>query len=387
MHTTLNGNDFAFDAPTEATAIDIIRDHAHLTGTKLVCGSGVCGACTILCNGKPVNSCIFPATDLNGADVQTIEGLTPPELHPVQRAFMAQDALQCGFCTPGFVVEGIAFYEQWRATHGTTEPPHDTIAAALAGHLCRCAAYPNIYAAVQAACTGRYDDPTLIESPRVEAREKVTGSAVYTVDVQLTDQLEGAILRSPHPHARIVHINTSRAMALDGVKAVVDLTHSDKTIRYVGQEIATVAAVNRHTANAALAVIQVEYEELPAAVGMESARHAEAPEVFPHFRKPVVNSGESTLVPGRWNRNVRRPFISIASNRSGTAKRRIENARHANDPLLFEATFRTSAQSHTPLEPHAAVAHWQHDPSDRLPFHSGGTSVGARNCPSLQAQA
>jgi xanthine dehydrogenase YagR molybdenum-binding subunit len=359
MHTTLNGNSFDFDAPPESTAIDIIRDHAGLTGTKLACGSGVCGACTVLCNGKTVNSCILPASALDGAEVQTIEGLTPPDLHPVQRAFMAQDALQCGFCTPGFVVEGIAFYERWRADRGTAEPDHETIAAALSGHLCRCAAYPNIYAAIQAACSGHYDDPTIIESPRVEAREKVTGAAVYTVDVHLPNQMEGAILRSPYPHAHILKIDMSAVFAMEGVKAAVALVNEGETVRYVGQEIAAVAALGRHTAQAALAAIRVEYEILPAAIGMEAARRSDAPEIFPNFRKPAVNAGESMLVPGRWNRNIRQPVLSLTANRAGAAKRRIEKARNANDPLLFEATFRTSSQSHTTLEPHAAVAHWQ----------------------------
>jgi xanthine dehydrogenase YagR molybdenum-binding subunit len=358
MQTTLNGQPFTFDVPSDTSAVDIIRDHARLTGTKLVCGSGVCGACTILCNGTAVNSCILPATALHNATIETIEGLSTPDLHPIQRAFMAQDALQCGFCTPGFVVEGIAFYERWQTEHGTAEPDHETIANALAGHLCRCAAYPNIYTAIQSACTGAYDDATVVHSPRVEAQEKVTGAAVYTVDVALEGQLEGAILRSPHPHARVLRVDTSGAMAVAGVKGVVELLTGDKTVRYVGQEIAAVAAVDRRAAHAALAAIRVEYEILPAAIGMDAARQSTSPEIFPHFRKPAVNSGESVMVPGRWNRNVRRPIMMLTASRAGTAKSRIEKARQHQDPYLFEATFCTSAQSHTTLEPHAAVAHW-----------------------------
>lgn len=359
MQTTLNGQPFTFDVPPDTSAIDVIRDHTHLTGTKLVCGSGVCGACTVLCNGRPVNSCILPASALNNATIETIEGLSTPELHPVQRAFMAQDALQCGFCTPGFIVEGIAFYERWQMEHGTAEPDHETIANALTGHLCRCAAYPNIYAAIRAACTGQYDDPANVQSPRIEAKAKVTGAAIYTVDVQLVGQLEGIIVRSPHPHARVLKVDSSAALVLPGVKGVVELLNGDKTVRYVGQEVAAIAAIDRRNANAALTALQVEYEVLPSVVGMDNAQQPTAPEVFPNFRKPAVNSGEAMMIPGRWNRNVRRPIVMLTSSRAGTAKKRIEQARQQQDPYLFEATFLTSAQSHTTLEPHAAVADWQ----------------------------
>ena len=126
----------------------------------------------------------------------------------MQRAFMAEDALQCGFCTPGFVVAGSAFYTKWRAEHASEKPDRDTVAAALSGHLCRCAAYDNIMTAVQRACAGEYEQPG-DRSPRYDAREKVTGAAKYTVDIKHPNQLEGRILRSPHGHAKIRRIDWS----------------------------------------------------------------------------------------------------------------------------------------------------------------------------------
>src|SRR5262249_42255398 len=159
------------------------------------------------------------------------------DLHPVQKAFIAHDSLQCGFCTPGFVVHAAAFHDVWRRERGTTEPSRDEIAAALCGHLCRCGAYPGIYRAVAAACAGAHDG-SFRPGPRVEARAKVTGAARYTVDVRHAGQLEGAILRSPHAHARVNKVDLAEARALPGVAAAVLLLDRDRTVRYVGQEIA-----------------------------------------------------------------------------------------------------------------------------------------------------
>src|SRR6185437_17036386 len=105
---SINGRSEAFAEDPEALLVDVIRDDLRLTGTKLVCGSGVCGACTVLLDGVPVASCLVPATSVTGKAVTTVEGIGTTELHPVQKALMALDGLQCGFCTPGFVVEATA---------------------------------------------------------------------------------------------------------------------------------------------------------------------------------------------------------------------------------------------------------------------------------------
>ena len=160
------------------SALDFIRHDLGLTGAKLVCGTGVCGACTISVDGVPVASCVLPVEELEGRDVRTVEGLaTDGRLHPVQAAFVAHDALQCGYCTPGFVVEAAAFYDRWRQEKGTQRPDRAEIARALAGHLCRCGAYENIYRAVADACAGVFDDTDDVSGPRPDAKEKVTGAA------------------------------------------------------------------------------------------------------------------------------------------------------------------------------------------------------------------
>ncbi len=132
--TTINGRPETLPDDPDALLVDVIRDRCGLTGTKLVCGSGVCGACTVLLDGAPVVSCLLPAQAAGGKSLTTIEGIGGDKLHPIQKAFMAHDALQCGFCTPGFVVEAVAFHDRWRAARGTAAPSREEIAAALSGH-------------------------------------------------------------------------------------------------------------------------------------------------------------------------------------------------------------------------------------------------------------
>ena len=173
------------------SALDFIRGDLGLTGAKLVCGTGVCGACTISVDGVPVASCVLPVEELEGRDVRTVEGIAQGErLHPVQAAFVAWDALQCGYCTPGFVIEAVAFYDRWRGTRGMARPSRDEIAHALAGHLCRCGAYENIYRAVADACEGIFDDAGRVSGPRPARWTKLPGrrSTTDAVDAAVGDR-------------------------------------------------------------------------------------------------------------------------------------------------------------------------------------------------------
>ena len=148
---TINGQPAPLPDDPDALLIEVVRDTLDLTGTKLVCGAGVCGACTVLVDGAPVVSCLMPARAAAGKAITTVEGIGATKLHPVQKAFMAHDALQCGFCTPGFIVEAVAFHDRWRAARGNAVPSREEIGAALSGHLCRCGAYDGIFSAVAAA--------------------------------------------------------------------------------------------------------------------------------------------------------------------------------------------------------------------------------------------
>jgi len=365
--TTINTQSYTFEVRPDETAIEVIRDRAKLTGTKFVCGSGVCGACTVLVDGVPKTSCLLPAHALEGRKVQTVEAHSVDNLHPVQRAFMAHDGLQCGFCTPGFIVESIAFYERWRKEHGTTAPAREEIADSMAGHLCRCGAYVAIYTAIQRACAGDFDNTDKRISPRVEAVQKVTGQAKYTVDVHYEKQLVGKILRSPHASAKILSIDTTAAKAMDGVKAVVELLDRKRVVRYVGQEIAAVAAIDVCVAKAALAKIKVDYDVHPSVFTIADALADNAPRVYPEFWKRAPSAGEGLVIPGWWRGNRRKPWMSRASRHPHRARKAIKRARREGDSHLVEGTWHTSAQIHTALEPHACVAKW--DSPDRVTIH------------------
>jgi xanthine dehydrogenase YagR molybdenum-binding subunit len=360
INTTLNGQPTRLSVGIETAALEAIRDQAGLTGTKLVCGTGVCGACTILVDGHAQCSCLLPATALEGRQVRTVEAHGAEALHPVQKAFMAHDALQCGYCTPGFINEGIAFFERWRLDQGKgRRPSRAAVAEAMAGHLCRCGAYIGIYEAIQSACEGQYDGPGLPEHMRVDARAKVTGAAKFTTDVRLPGQLTAGLFRSPYPHARILSIDLSAAEALPGVKAAF-IYKEDKVCRYEGEVIAAVAAVDHATAHAALELIKVEFEPLAFVVDPIFARRPEAPYVYAYEKADMPVASEGPAFPGSMDGNVRKAMISISSADKGKAKR-MTKALVGNADTHYKATYRTPTQFHTALEPHCTVADWKAD--------------------------
>ena len=145
IRLTINGEtrDVALDDP-RVTLLDLLRERLHLTGTKKGCDRGQCGACTILVDGKRINSCLALAVSHNGADILTIEGVAQGDhLHPVQAAFIAHDGLQCGFCTPGQIMSAIGLIGEGQAG---SDP--ERIREAMSGNLCRCGAYAGITDAV-----------------------------------------------------------------------------------------------------------------------------------------------------------------------------------------------------------------------------------------------
>jgi len=368
---TINGREVPFADDGDTLLVDVIRDQLGLTGTKLVCGSGVCGACTVLVDGAPVASCLLPAQAASGKQVTTVEGIGVDALHPVQKAFMAHDALQCGFCTPGFIVEAVAFHDLWRRERGNNVPSREEIGSALSGHLCRCGAYDGIFRAVADACAGRFDGRDA-SAPRLEARDKVTGAAKFTVDIQYEGQLEGAILRADVAHARIRELDLAPARAIDGVIAAVSLLGDDPVVRYVGAPVAAVAATSREIALQALAAIRVVSETLPAVIGLDAARKPDAAIVFDKTnRKRASNVSEGGGGPAAWIGNVRGPSAAF-SHRARKVRRWIAAARKARNPLLVESTFRAAAQSHACLEPHAAVARFD---DGRLTVHVSTQAV------------
>ena len=141
----INGEDFAVSVEPRRTLVDVIRDDCGQTGTHIGCEHGVCGACTVLLDGEPVRACLMFAVQADGRHIRTVEGLASGEkLHPMQEAFMQHHALQCGFCTPGFLMLAIGALEK------NPELSEEEIVELLSSNLCRCTGYENIIKAVKA---------------------------------------------------------------------------------------------------------------------------------------------------------------------------------------------------------------------------------------------
>jgi xanthine dehydrogenase YagT iron-sulfur-binding subunit len=163
---TVNGTRRPLTLDTRTTVLDALREQLGLTGAKKGCDHGQCGACTVLINGRRVNSCLTLAVMHEGDEIQTIEGLGQPEnLHPMQTAFVKHDGYQCGYCTPGQVCSAVAMLEEVKAgwpSHvtrdvaaGSVEFSNAEIRERMSGNICRCAAYPNILAAIRDVEGGR----------------------------------------------------------------------------------------------------------------------------------------------------------------------------------------------------------------------------------------
>jgi xanthine dehydrogenase molybdenum-binding subunit len=402
LNLTVNGVAHTLEIPPHRFLAEVLRYDLGLTGTKIGCNEAECGACTVVVNGRSVDSCIFPALKAQGTQVLTIEGvaaewgqngkwkidnsqlpivneaaaspgvtadqaqltienspLSIDHLHPLQEAFVVHGATQCGFCTPGFIMQAKTLLDR------TTEPTDEEIKHCLKDTYCRCTGYASIVASVKAAAekmrTGHLPLPELPEVveplahigralPRPDAVDKVTGRALYSDDYSFAGQLYGATLRSAHPHARIVHIDASAALALPGVHAV--LTHEDVPgnprhglveldwpvfaggpfpARYVGDPVALVVAETNELAHEALAHVRVEYEILPAVTDPVAARLPDAPVLHPD--RPTGNLLKHIRV------------------RHGDV-----DAGFAAADVIVERTYRTPMTEHAFLEPECAVA-------------------------------
>ncbi|GAB4471284.1 MAG: selenium-dependent xanthine dehydrogenase [Anaerolineae bacterium] len=311
---TVNGRAYEMDVPESRTLAQFLRLDLGLTGTKIGCEEAECGICTVLVNGLPVDSCIYPLFKAQGAEVLTIEGLAEgEELHPLQRAFIEQGAVQCGFCTPGLIMNAKALLDE------NPTPDDHAIKVALKDTFCRCTGYSSVFRAIRSAARAMrgegylpYEQPETVEPlhvvgtsvPRPEEVLKVTGRAKYADDYSFPGMLYGRTRRSDHPHARILSIDTSEAEALPGVVAV--LTHKDipgenihglvyddwpclagDKVRYMGDAVAIVAAETPEIAEQAAALIRVEYEPLPAVTSPIQAEQPDAPLV--HEEWPTGN--------------------------------------------------------------------------------------------------
>ncbi|MHC4765641.1 MAG: molybdopterin-dependent oxidoreductase [Planctomycetota bacterium] len=360
---TINGEPHVVAVEPGQTLLDVLRDALRLTGTKKGCNVGDCGVCTVLVDGEPMNSCLLLAATMQGKAITTIEGLAANgRLTPLQQAFVHEGAIQCGYCTPGMVLTATALLER------NPSPSANEIKAGLSGNLCRCTGYGGIMRAVQrcsnyqadGTCAATAPEPPKpshdtmgVSIPRIDAADKVTGRAVYTADIGLANMVHGKILGSPVAHGLIKRVDVSAATALPGVLAVItgadvpDTMHgvsparydehvlAKEKVRHVGDPVAAVAAVDEPTAERALSLIEVEYEELPAALDALEAVAEGAPLVHERYERNI-------------NTRVEQEFGDLEQG-------------FAEAHIVREETFTGNHVNQAPLEPHAAIATWEHD--------------------------
>jgi selenium-dependent xanthine dehydrogenase len=362
LSLTVNGKEYNLPALPGETLADLLRNRLRLTGTKIGCNEAECGACTVLVEGEPVLSCVYPAERATGKSVLTVEGLAVQQngaikLHALQEAFVAHGAVQCGFCIPGQLMVAYALLQR------NPDPSRAEIRYALKDTLCRCAGYPAIENAIQAAAHSLRTSepipaPVMQESAtnynvigriqiRPDAIEKVSGAAKFTDDLVFDGMLFASVKRAEIPHAFLRRLDVERARAFQGVKAVLTakdlpaeknhglviydwpiLVGMGERIRYVGDALAIVAAETQAIANEALKLIEVEFEQLPVISDPVQARQ---PDV------PVLHENGNLL-----------KHIKV---RKGDM-----NQGFADADVVVEHTFHTPSMEHAFIEPECSIA-------------------------------
>ena len=365
----LNGKSVRVEPRADESLLDTLRERCGIRSLKDGCSpQGQCGCCLALIDGHAKVTCAMTAASAAGRDVLTLEGLAASDRHLFSRAFALAAGVQCGFCIPGIALRSKYVLDR------NPNPTRDEIARAIDVHLCRCTGYKKIVDAIEWMARGRRGEeiPEPLSDGGVGARlarydaiRAALGERPYVGDLDRPGLLHGAVMLSPHARARVRRIDTSRALAHPGVVAVVTaadvpgerwygLIEQDwpgfvavgEEVRCVGDVVAAVAASDRHTARAAAALVDVEYEVLPAVLDPLSAIAPGAPRVNPRHEN----------------------LLSHSSIRRGDADSALASSAH-----VVHGIWQTQRIEHLFLEPESALA--EPRPDGRLHLWSQGQGI------------
>ena len=424
----VNGDEVALTVGRSESLLDALR-RASYVSVKFGCGTGDCGACTVLLDGEPVRSCQTKAAQVDGREILTVDALTQlpvrsqDDLHPIQQAFIETGAIQCGYCTPAQILVAKALLDR------NLDPTEEQIRTAMSGVLCRCTGYVKIVQAVQRAAAvlrgekvepflpievtlepdqspattvqeyfssadeGQLLPPLVISPPDMDVLQTVgkgvhkvdgiklaTGRPVFTDDIGFEGMLYGELLTSPHAHARIKSIDASRARDLPGVHAV--LTHLDiARVKYSsgGQSYPQPPPFDqvslddkvRHVGDR-VAIVAAETPELAQQavrlidVEFEVLPHVLDPEKAMQKGAPVIHDEPDTVGIHDAARNI----VYHIEAEGGDAEKEWARA-----DRVFEGVYRTGQQQHVHIEPHVCITYWDEDgrlvvrSSTQVPFH------------------
>ena len=348
---TVNGK--LVETEKEVSLLRFLRDDLKLKSIKDGCSQGACGTCTIIIDGKATRACVMTTKRAQGMNIVSVEGLSDFEKEAFVYAFGSKGAVQCGFCIPGMVMSGKALIDR------TPNPTEDEIKEAIKGNICRCTGYKKIIEGIDLAAQILRGDKKIDEELekgddfgvgsnafRIDVRDKVLGIGEYVDDVELENMLHVSAVRTKYPRARILDIDVSEALALEGVVAIYTsedvpnnkvghiqqdwdvMIPKGEVTRFVGDALCLVVAESEEILKKAKTLVKVEYEVLEPVRNIDEAKAENAPKIHPNG-----NLCQS--------RHVKR----------GDAKEAIANSKYT-----ITETFDTPFTEHAFLEPECAIA-------------------------------